>query len=78
MPGTWRRYFSNEATAEEQVKDDLRSSTWIRPSSAEEWDNKIAEMEERYKSANCYAANMMEFAEMSQDHAKKIGLGEGP
>jgi len=43
---TWRGYFSNEEGAEEQVRDNLRSSTWIRPSSAEEWDKKIADMEE--------------------------------
>jgi len=36
--GTWRGYISNEKGAEEQVRDDLKSSTQIKPSSAEEWD----------------------------------------
>ena len=65
MAGTWNRYFSREAIAEEQVKNNLRSSTWIRPSSAEEWSNKIAELEEGVVSAKHYAANMLEIAEKS-------------
>jgi len=46
MVEIWNRYFSREAIAEEQVKDSLRSSTWVRTSSAEVWNNKIAELEE--------------------------------
>jgi len=71
--GTWRGYFSNEAGAEEQVRDHLRSTTWIRQSSVEEWDNKIADMEERYEVAKRFAAATMDFAEKSQDHAKNLG-----
>jgi len=69
----WSRYFWSEAITEEQVKDDLRRSTYIRPSTAEEWDNKIAKTEERYQSAKHFAANQVEFAEKSQDHTEKLG-----
>jgi len=71
--GTWLGYFSNEEGAEEQVRHDLRSTTWIRQSSAEEWNNKIAEMEERYESAKHFAAAAMDYSEKSQDHAEKLG-----
>ena len=71
--GTWRGYFSNEKGANEEVRDDLRSCTCIRPSNAEEWDNKIADMEERYESAKGFAAAAMDYSEKPQDHAEKLG-----
>ena len=71
--GTWRGYFSDEAGAEEQVRDDLRSTTLIRQSTVEEWNNKIANMEEGYESAKRFASAAMAFAEKSQDHAERLG-----
>ena len=71
--GTWRGFFSNEEGAEGQVRHDLRSTTRIRQSSAEEWNSKIADMEEQYESAKHFAAAAMDYAEKSQDHAENLG-----
>jgi len=69
----WQGYSSNEGIAEEQIRDNFRSTIWTRQSSVEEWDNKIADMEERYESAKRFAAAAMDYAEKSQDHAEKLG-----
>ena len=69
----WRRHFSNEALAEEWVRDHLRSTFWTKHSSVEEWDSKVADMEEQYESAKRHAAVAMEYAKKSQDHAEGLG-----
>jgi len=46
-----RRHFSNKALAEEWVRDHLRSTFWTKRSSVEEWDSRVADMEEQYESA---------------------------
>jgi len=69
----WRRHFSNEALAEEWVRYHLRSTFWTKRSSDEEWDSKVADMEEQYEFAKCHAAVAMDYAEKSEDHAERLG-----
>jgi len=69
----WRRHFSNKAIAEEWVRDHLRSTFWTKRSSVEEWDSKVADMEEQYESAKPHTAGAMDYAKKSQDHTERLG-----
>ena len=69
----WCGRYSIEAIAEEWVRNSLRRTIWTEHSSVEEWDSKVADMEERYKSAKCLAATSMDYAEKSRDHAERLG-----
>jgi hypothetical protein len=61
----WRRHFSNEALAEEWVRDHFRSTFWTKRSSVEEWDSKVADMEEQYEFAKRHAVEAMAYVEKS-------------
>jgi len=67
------RYFTSKALAEEWVRDHLRSTFWTKRSSVEEWDSRVADMEEQYESAKRHAAAAMNYAEKTQDHAEHLG-----
>jgi len=67
------RYRSREENAEVQIKESIRDSALARTVDAEEWSNKIAELEEGVVSAKRYAASMLEIAEKAQDHAEELG-----
>jgi len=71
----WRGRYSIEAIAEERVRNDLRRTIWTKHSSVEEWDSKIADMEERYKSAKRVAAAAMDYAEKSPRTSLKDWAG---
>ena len=68
----WRGRYSIEAIAEEWVRDSLRRTIWTRHSSVEEWDSRVADMEEPYESIKRFAARAMDYAEKSQDHAERL------
>jgi len=42
----WRGRYSIKAIAEERVRNSIRRTIWTRHSSVEEWDSKVADMEE--------------------------------
>ena len=67
------RYRSRKENTIIQLKESLRNSAWSRMVSAEEWNYRIAELEERVISAKHYAASMLEIAEKAQDHAEELG-----
>jgi len=69
----WRRRYSNEAIAEEWVRDRLGSTFWTKHSSVEEWDCKVADMVGHYESAKGHAAAALGYAEKSQDHTERLG-----
>jgi len=68
----WHGRYSIEAIAEEWVRDSLRSTIYTRHSSVEEWDSRVADMEERYESAKRFAVAAMDHAKKSQDLAERL------
>ena len=71
--GTWRGFYSNEAIAEERVRNDLRSTIWTNVLAQKNGIVRQLTWRNHPSPPNIIAVAAMDYAEKSQDHTERLG-----